>query len=190
MVSLISSHQKAPDLWTPRPYTSRLRDISLSLRINDMQHQGNRTFSTKGRPTTLGTNMPMDKDELNSAPPHMQRQSLAISVQENRLPPGGTWRTSQGNLLELGTLCAQLRLLVVGDVGIRASCLQPPTIQEGLTSKKGQPHKVVTPGTFLSMNHLTIKSTLGIDQAKTLLSNPSPTAMKGSGNSKRETGRL
>jgi hypothetical protein len=84
----MSSHQKVPNLRTPSPFTSKLRDLSHSLRVNDTQHQGTRTFSTKGEPTALGTDMPLDKDGLNPAMPHMGIQSLAISVQEHHLPPG------------------------------------------------------------------------------------------------------
>jgi hypothetical protein len=38
------------------------------------------------------------------------------------------------------------------------------TIQEGFASKEGQPHKVVTPITFSSTDHLTTKNTPGTDK--------------------------
>jgi hypothetical protein len=36
-----------------------------------MQDLETRIFSTRGKPTALGTNKSMDKDELNLASPHM-----------------------------------------------------------------------------------------------------------------------
>jgi hypothetical protein len=83
------SHWKVPDHWTPRPFMSELRDLSPSLRVNDTQHHETRTLSTKEGPTALGTNMPSNKDGLNPTPPHMVRQSLAISIEEHCLPLGG-----------------------------------------------------------------------------------------------------
>jgi hypothetical protein len=83
------SHRKVPDHWTPRPFMSELRELSPSLRVNDTQHHETRTLSTKEEPTALGTNMPSNKDGLNPTPPHMVRQSLAISIEEHCLPLGG-----------------------------------------------------------------------------------------------------
>jgi hypothetical protein len=53
---------------------------------------------------------------------------------------------------------------VVEGAGIRAPCLQQPTNQEGLASKEDRPHKVVTPETFSSIDHLTAKNTLGTEK--------------------------
>jgi hypothetical protein len=53
---------------------------------------------------------------------------------------------------------------VAGGIVIRASCLQQPTIPEGLASKEGRPYKVVTLGTFSSIDHLTTKNTPGTNE--------------------------
>jgi hypothetical protein len=39
--------------------------------VNYTQNLGTRIFSTREKPIALGTDMPMDKDELNPALPHM-----------------------------------------------------------------------------------------------------------------------
>jgi hypothetical protein len=87
-------------------------------------------------------------------------------------------------------------------------CLRQPTIQKGLALKEGRPHRVVTPGTFLSIDHLTTTNIPETDektieeniatkqrprQATSLGIDPGtihPTAVEGPGNSRRENGRL
>jgi hypothetical protein len=88
-INLISPHRKVPDLRTPKPFISELEALSHSLRVGNIRDLGTRTFTKEG-PTTSSTDVPSDKDELNSVPPHLGQLGLTTTLQKHRLPSGRT----------------------------------------------------------------------------------------------------
>jgi hypothetical protein len=67
-INLISPDRKVPGLRTPKPFTSGPEALCHSLRMGNTWDSGTRTFSTIEGPTASSTDVPSDKDELNSAP--------------------------------------------------------------------------------------------------------------------------
>jgi hypothetical protein len=64
--------------------------LSHSLRVGNTRDSGTRTFSTKAGLTTSSTDVPSDKNELNSAPPHVGQLVSVATLQKHRLPSGRT----------------------------------------------------------------------------------------------------
>jgi hypothetical protein len=83
-------HQKIPGLQTPKSLISGPEALSHSLRMGNTRDSGAQTFSTKEGPTASSTEVPSDKDELNSVPPHVGQLGLAAILQKHRLPSGRT----------------------------------------------------------------------------------------------------
>jgi hypothetical protein len=123
-INLVSPHRKVPGLRTPRPFISRPEALSHSLRVGNMRDSGTQTFSTKKGPTASSTDVPLDKDELNSTPPHVGQIGLAATLQKHYLP----FRRTEG----IGT--PRLAQLVT---------------QRRLAAMESWPHKGATYGTFL-----------------------------------------
>jgi hypothetical protein len=69
----------------PKPFISGLEALSHSLRMGNTRDSGTQTFSTKEGPTASSTNVPLDKDELNSAPPHIRQPGLVATLQKHHL---------------------------------------------------------------------------------------------------------
>jgi hypothetical protein len=80
MINLISPHRKVPSLQIPKPFASQLEALSHSLRMGNTWDSRTRTFSTKEGPTASSTDVPSDKDELNSVPPHVGQLGLATML--------------------------------------------------------------------------------------------------------------
>jgi hypothetical protein len=80
-MSIMPSNRKVLDLWTPRLFTSGLKGLSPSLRVNNTQPLRTRTFSTRGKPTALRACVPTEKGGLNLASSHMKLLGIAMSVQ-------------------------------------------------------------------------------------------------------------
>jgi hypothetical protein len=74
----------------PKAFISGSEALSHSLRVGNTRDSKTRTFSTKEGPIASSTNIPSDKDELISAPPHVGQLGLAPMLQKHRLPSEGT----------------------------------------------------------------------------------------------------
>jgi hypothetical protein len=77
-------------LRTPKPLTSKPEALSQSLRVGNTWDSGTRTISTKEGPTISSTDVPSDKDELNSTSPHVGQLGWAAMLQTHHLPSGRT----------------------------------------------------------------------------------------------------
>jgi hypothetical protein len=64
----------------PKPFISRPEALSHSLCMGNTWDSGTRIFSTKEGPTASSTDVPSDKDELNSVPPHVGQLGLATML--------------------------------------------------------------------------------------------------------------
>jgi hypothetical protein len=67
----MSSNRKDPEHQTPSPFKSVLKGFSPFTHVNNTPSLRTQTISTEERLAALRAYIPSDKDELNSAPPHM-----------------------------------------------------------------------------------------------------------------------